>query len=126
MKDRIDYTRMYLVINLIDEDYPMMIKLGNQPHRSITSMFYPLVEADFNSELVSLKFYTNHLVPVDTIDGVRARVFYKDTYGHRFCELVIDANRLKSYRLEMLDDCSSYIKDCQFHYAQKYGVSYGE
>ena len=59
-----------------------------------------------------------------TKDGVRAKVFYKDTYGHRFCELVIDATRLKSYRLEMLDDCSSYINDCRFHYTQKYGVSY--
>lgn len=124
MASRIDYTRLYLVIDLVDEDYPMLIKLGNQPQLSITSMLYPLVSVHFDTEKVILGFYTNHLVPVDTIDGVRAKVFHKDAYGHRSCELVIDAECLDSYRLEMLDDCSSYIKDCRYYYTSKYGVSY--
>lgn len=110
---------MYLVIELVGEDYPMLIKLSNQPQISITSLMRPLVEASFKDEKITLLFCTRHCEPVSTIDGVRAEVFHCDNYGQQYCKLVINANRLKCYRLEMLDDESSYIKCSRLHFAQK-------
>lgn len=123
-KERIDYTRMYLVINLKGEDYPMLIKLSNQPHRAITSMFQPQIGCSFMDGEVEIEFYTNHIIEVDTIYGVRAKVHGVDGFGQYHCTLTINEKRLNEFFVEMLDDCSSYIMACRQYFKDEYGVSY--
>jgi hypothetical protein len=115
---------MYLMIELNNEEYPMPIKLSNQPVRTTTSMFYPQLDCQIADGKVYLDFLTNYIKPVDTIDGVRVACASKDLYGHHHVKLIIECERLSSYSIEMLDDDSTFIRACRQYFTDKYGVSY--
>ena len=124
MVKMIDFSRMYLVIELANEDFPMLIKLANQPMMSCTSLSSPLLDSKIKDGWITFGFNTHHLIPVNTIEGAIAKVKSTDNYGEKSCELSIDLDVLVSYRLEMLIDDSAYIRACRSYYKNKYDVTY--
>lgn len=112
------------MIELKNEDYPMPIKLSNQPFRTTTSMFYPQLNCQIAHGKVYLDFLTNYIKAVDTIDGVRVVCSSKDYYGQYHVRMIIECERLSSYSVEMLDDDSTFIRACRGYFKDKYGVSY--
>lgn len=112
------------MIELKDEEYPMPIKLSNQPMITTTSMFYPQLECQVVDGKVRLYFRTHYIKAVKTIDGVSAVCTSCDNYGQHHASLFIDCERLSGYSVEMLDDDSTFIRECRQYYKDKYGVSY--
>lgn len=112
------------MIELKNEEYPMPIKLSNQPFRTTTSMFYPQLDCQIADNKLYLDFLTNYIKPVDNIDGVRVACASTDIYGQHHVKMIIECERLSSYSVEMLDDDSTFIRACRCYFKDKYGVSY--
>lgn len=117
-----DYLRPYLEINLMDEPFPMYIKLVSDQASASADRFISMATSE-DGDLV-LGFNTGYLCPVTTIDGLSARVLEHTRFGDKKVLLTISKERHCSVQIKHMPEGCRYIDASRQHYAMKYGVKY--
>lgn len=113
---------MYLIVELINEKEPLLIKLSNQPYKT-TSMDFPFVKITRGAEFTHFNLRTGRAQNID-IGWLKNEILFTDNYGETSCHLKIQTKEIKTITMQMLDDDSLFIKTCRIYYSKKYGFIY--
>lgn len=119
-----DYLRPYLEIDLMDEPFPMYIKLVSDQRSASTDKFISM-STNAEGDLM-LEFSTGYLCPVTTIEGLSARVLEYTRFGDEKVGLVISRERPCHVQVKHMPEGCAYIEASRHHYHVKYGVEYSK